>query len=150
MNAVLTEQTPAQLAKGCEAINRLEAEMAKHPPCEYGLVHRFTLHMCSREWSAKAGVKCTTRVHRTEHQFIISKGKVRIWMDGKGWQVFAAPYHGITKPGTKRVLDILEDLIFTTFHATDTTDIAALEAELAEPDLHLDALVEAQKQRAIA
>lgn len=140
--------TPDLPASGM--IARLESEMAKHPPCEYGLVHRFTPHLYSREWSAKAGVKCTTRVHRTEHQFIISKGKVRIWMEGSGWETFEAPYHGITKPGTRRVLDILEDLVFTTFHATTLTDIAAIEAELAEPDPELDALVESQKQRSIA
>ena len=125
----------------------LEAEMAQMRPCEYSLVHRFTPHLYSREWSAKAGTRCTTRVHRTEHQFIISKGKVRIWTEDKHWQLFEAPYHGITKPGTKRVLDILEDLIFTTFHATDKTDVAEIEAELAEPDEALDALVAAQKER---
>ncbi len=133
-----------------QQIARLEREMANHPPCEYGLVRRLTKGLYSREWSAKAGVKCTTRVHRTEHQFIISKGKVRIWTEADHWETFTAPYHGITTPGTKRVLDILEDLVFTTFHATDKTNMDEIDAELVEPDAELDALVEAQKQKAIA
>lgn len=132
-----------------DRIRALEQEMANHPGCEYGLVRRFTKGLYSREWSAKAGTRCTTRVHRTEHQFVISKGKVRIWTQQVGWTTYEAPYHGITQPGTKRVLDILEDLVFTTFHATDKKNVDEIDAELVEPDELLDALVEAQKQRSI-
>ena len=149
MNAVLTEQTPAQLAKGCEAINRLEAELAKCLPCEYQLVHRFTPGLYTREWSAKAGVLCTSKIHRTEHQFIISKGSAMIWTDGVGWKLFQAPHHGITKPGTRRVLHILEDIIFTTCHATNKTSAEEIEADLVEPDERLENLKEQQAREAL-
>jgi hypothetical protein len=33
-----------------------------------------------------------------------------------------APYFGITEPGTRRVLVMLEDTVWTTFHATELTD----------------------------
>jgi hypothetical protein len=34
-----------------------------------------------------------------------------------------APYHGITKKGTKRLVQIHEDVVFITVHATDKTTV---------------------------
>ena len=41
-----------------------------------------------------------------------------------------APHHGITKPGTKRVLYIHEETVWITVHATDKTDLQEIEDEL--------------------
>jgi hypothetical protein len=150
MSAVLTSPTPAQLAKECDALNRLEADLAKCPPVDHPETHRFTPGLYSRQILLKAGILCTSKIHRTEHQFIISKGKCRIWSEEKGWETLQAPYHGITKPGTRRALHILEDVIFTTFHATTKTDLAEIEADLIEPDARLEELRQQQAGRALA
>lgn len=151
MNETLTAPSPAELAKGCEALNQLERDLAKCPPVEHHEVHRFTKHLASREFHGKAGTLCTSKIHKTEHQFIISKGKVRIWSpETEEWELFEAPYHGITKPGTRRALFILEDLIFTTFHATDITDIEELEEWLCETTDELPRLRAMQERRAIS
>lgn len=75
---------------------------------------------------------CTSKIHKTEHQFIVSKGKAEVWVPGDGWQLIVAPYHGITKAGTRRALKIIEETIWTTFHPTDKTNLAEVEAELIE------------------
>lgn len=122
-----------QEAKSCEPLNLLEQIIARCPTMEHEEVHRFTPGLYSRQIFLKAGNICTSNIHKTEHQFIISKGKCRIWDGMNGWQTYEAPHHGITYPGTRRALHILEDVIFTTFHVTDKTDLKEIEADLIEP-----------------
>ena len=45
-----------------------------------------------------------------------------------------APHHGITMPGTKRIIYCHEDCIFVTVHATKLTDIARIEEEIIAKD----------------
>jgi hypothetical protein len=46
---------------------------------------------------------------------------------------------GVTMPGTKRALRIHEDTIWTTFHATELTDVAEIERTiLAESFAEID------------
>jgi hypothetical protein len=44
---------------------------------------------------------------------------VNVWIEGVGVQRIEAPYFGITKPATRRVLYIVEDCNWITFHPTD-------------------------------
>ena len=66
-----------------------------------------------------AGSLITSKIHKTEHPYIVSYGKVAVSIDSEDWYEITAPYTGITKPGTRRVLYILEDCIWTTFHRID-------------------------------
>ena len=59
----------------------------------------------------------TSKIHKTEHPFIVSKGVVSVSIDAGEWQLIEAPYSGITKPGTRRILWVHEDTIWTTIHA---------------------------------
>ena len=58
----------------------------------------------------------TSKIHKTEHPYVVSYGKAAVSIDAEEWYEITAPYTGITKPGTRRVLYILEDCIWTTFH----------------------------------
>jgi hypothetical protein len=75
--------------------------------------------MYIREIFMPAGSLITSKVHKTEHPYIVSYGKVAVSIDGDEWDEITAPYTGITKPGTRRILYILEDCIWTTFHRVD-------------------------------
>lgn len=128
-----------ELAKNCTELNDLEAEMRRIGPCaEPPLEHRFThdaagnVNLYSRTIFMPKGLICTSKIHRTEHQFVVSKGVLKVWMGG-GWQLIKAPYIGITKPGARRALMILEDTIWTTFHPTTLTDLDEIEKALIEP-----------------
>jgi hypothetical protein len=83
------------------------------------LVHRFTDGMYIREIFMPMGAIVTSMIHKTNHPFTISKGKALVQIDGGEWEEFVAPYTGITQPGTRRVLYILEDCIWTTYHSID-------------------------------
>lgn len=80
------------------------------------LRHIFTPGLYVREYSAKANTLVVSRTHKTDHPFIVSKGVVSVWIDGVE-TIIEAPYSGITKAGTRRVLFVHEDLIWTTIHA---------------------------------
>jgi hypothetical protein len=105
-------------------------QMAQLPQVECPLVHRFTPGMYSRELTVPKGTMGVTQIHLTEHQFVVSKGRILIWSPGGGVHEITAPHHGITKPGTVRMAVALEDTIWTTFHVTTETDVAELEKQL--------------------
>jgi len=134
-------------AKRCQPLNDFEAALAKLPSAEPPVVHRFTPGLYSREILLKKGIQCTSKIHKTEHQFLVSKGLFEMWSEETGWVMIdarAKPYHGVTKPGTRRAFKIHLDTYFTTFHPTTLTDLKEIEAALIEPDERLERLREQQ------
>ena len=86
------------------------------------LVHKFTHGQYVRRMDASAGQLIDTKIHMQEHPFFLMMGSMSILTD-KGIQRIKAPYQGITKPGTRRLMYIHEDSIFITVHATDKTTV---------------------------
>lgn len=122
---------PAHLARVC-ALAQLLRQM---PAVEMPLVHRFTPGLYVREIFMPKGSLVISKVHKTEHPYVISKGHAAVWTAGEGVAQLKAPHCGITKPGTCRVLFIHEDCIWTTFHPTTETSVEVLEATLVDlPD----------------
>jgi hypothetical protein len=104
-----------------QIMDNLEAAIIQHPnELIHGpLVHRFTDGMYIREIFMPAGSLWTSKIHKTEHPYVVSYGKVAVSVDAQEWYEITAPYTGITTPGTRRVLYIIEDCIWTTFHRID-------------------------------
>jgi hypothetical protein len=61
----------------------------------------------------------TSKIHNTEHPFTVSHGAAAVSIDGNDWEHIVSPYTGITQPGTRRILYILEDCIWTTYHPVE-------------------------------
>ncbi len=103
-----------------DRLDELEVAMLENcEPVHCLTTHRFTDGMYIREIFMPAGSLITSKIHKTEHPYIVSYGKVAVSIDGDDWDEITAPYTGITKPGTRRVLYTLEDCIWTTFHRVD-------------------------------
>lgn len=118
-----------------EAVDLLEAAIFKeNKPVDNEIINRFAEGLYSREIHLRKDQFVTSKIHKKEHFFIVSKGVLGISMDGMEWNFITAPYHGITKAGTRRMAFILEDTIFTTIHAnpTNETDIEKIEEMNAE------------------
>jgi hypothetical protein len=115
-------------------IDEVEGLLSNYPPIECPVIHRFIPGMYIREIYMPAGTFCTSKIHKFEHPFVVSKGKVSVWIDGE-IQVIEAPYWGITKPGTRRILFVQEDCIWTTFHVNpdDCKDVLEIENRIIEP-----------------
>lgn len=85
-------------------------------PLSCQLVHTFTPGLYSRQITMPKDSLILSEIHLTEHQFIISKGIACVKVNENDWEILEAPYHGITKPGTCRLLGITEECVWTTFH----------------------------------
>lgn len=123
-----------------DLIDRFEAELIKRG-AEYAgpgetltmcpVTHRFTPGLYIREIFMPAGTVLTSKIHKTEHPFAVLCGEVEVFTDG-GIELIVAPHMGITKPGTRRVLRIIKDTVWVTFHATQKTDPAEIEEDIIE------------------
>jgi len=120
-------------------IDALEAAMLSGaaPAVDLPLVHRWTPGLYIREIFMPAGTLLTSKIHKTEHPYVVTKGRVSVYIPGVGVEELAAGHFGITKPGTRRVLYIHEDTTWITFHpnADDEGDLAVIEQRLIEPHL---------------
>lgn len=127
-NLIPTGKVPTR-----EEIVRLQSEMAKLPQADLRTQHYFADGMYCRELFRAAGTLIVGKVHKAEHFFIITKGRMIVWTD-KGMVECGAGTILVSKPGTKRVTLSTEDSIGITVHRTDLKDLDAIEAELIEPD----------------
>lgn len=119
-----------------EAIDRLESVLLdRFKKIECPLKHTFMPGMYMREIFMPKGSKVSSKIHKFRHPYFILKGVVRVWLDGYGWQLIQAPFSGITEPGTRRVLDVLEDTVWVTVHSNpdDTEDLSIIEERVIEP-----------------
>jgi len=97
------------------------------------LKHSFADGCYIREIFMPAKELVISKIHKKLHPFFILKGKVSILTED-GVQYIEAPYNGITKPGTKRILYMHEDTVFITVSVTDKTDLKEIEEELIAKD----------------
>lgn len=114
-------------------LDAFEAMLSMGDPVECPIVMRKTPGCWSREFRGPAGAMIASKIHRTEHQFILSQGRVRVWTEGQGTVELVAPYHGITTAATRRALLVLEPIIWTTFHPSDADTLELLEQEVILP-----------------
>jgi hypothetical protein len=117
-------------------IDELEAALAVNGAADCPVIHRFTPGMYIREIFIRAGTLGTSMEHRTEHPFVISKGCIHVISESEGKVIYQAPYCGITQPGTRRVLYAETDTVWTTFHATDETDVEKIGEAILEPHVN--------------
>lgn len=118
-----------------DAIDALEmAMLSRYLEIKCPLNHSFGDQLYVREIFIPSGSKVTSKIHKKKHPFFVMKGKVKVWTDERGWQLIEAPYFGWTTPGTRRVLDVLEDVFWITCHANpdDTEDLEIIEQRIIE------------------
>lgn len=101
------------------AIDKIEEYMVTKPRMYGELTERGTPGLYSRELLMPAGMLCTSRIHKTCHQFVVSEGAISVYNTfGDTQDLFTSGHHGITYPGTRRVLYAHEDTRWVTFHPT--------------------------------
>jgi len=115
-------------------IDELEKVMlTEFEPIECPVDHIFTPGLYTRQIFMPAGSFITSKIHKTEHPYVVSQGLVSVWIDEGEEIVIDAPFTGITKPGTRRVLYVWEDTIWTTFHANpDNENLEQIEQRIIE------------------
>ena len=121
---------PVALPAVREKITELENAIQSLPVeqhLSFENLHNFCPGMYARTVFMPAGAVLTSKIHKTQHFFVVTKGSCTVSNSHGQLELISAPYLGVTMPGTKRALLIHEDCIWTTFHATDLTDVAEIE-----------------------
>jgi len=114
-------------------VDELEQELAKHPQVMCPVQHLFTLGLYTRIITMPAGILVTSEIHKTEHPFFILKGVVEVGNVETGEKkIYEAPYVGVTKPNTRRVLYVIEETIWATSHVTEETDPVKIGEKILE------------------
>ena len=103
------------------------------PQAELETVHYFADGMYCRAVIRPKGTLIVGKVHKREHFYIVTKGKVEVASDTET-KTYEAGAVLVSKPGTKRAVLALEDSICMTVHNTDNTDLEEIEKELIEED----------------
>jgi hypothetical protein len=114
-----------------EQINELEEHLRQFEQLPWDLDHTFAPGLYIRTLRIPAGAVAVGKIHKTEHIFILSKGRILVVTED-GRQEFEAPYQAICRPGLKRAVYALTDVVVTNVHITDETDLEQIEAAVIE------------------
>lgn len=121
-----------------DAILQLESEMKAHED-EQGVELEPIEYHCNgvyaRELKIPKGVACIGGIHLHAHINVVSKGVIRVFTE-EGVKTITAPSTFISPAGTKRAGYVLEDTVWTVFHATDSTNEGEIRKEFIAPDYH--------------
>jgi hypothetical protein len=115
------------------AIVSVENKMAQCPGAMFGdcfpLEHTFADGSYIRKITIPGGILMTSKLHKITHPYFILQGDVSVITD-HGIQRIKAPYFGITKAGTKRILFTHKETIWYTVHVTNETDLKKIEEQI--------------------
>jgi hypothetical protein len=95
----------------------------------FPLKHTFVDGAYVREITMPKGVLLTSKIHKVCHPYFILKGDVSVLTE-KGIVRIKAPFSGVTPAGTKRILYVHEETIWTTVHVTKEKDLVKIEEEV--------------------
>lgn len=108
----------------------LQADMLKlEEKIECPVTHTFAPGVYAREMRIPKGTLIVGKIHKHAHVNIVSKGSAQVMTEFGPMQI-DAPHTFVSQPGTKRVVLALEDVIWTTIHPTNETDLAKIEEEV--------------------
>jgi hypothetical protein len=115
------------------SIECLQAAIAKLPQVELVTNHYWADGMYCRELLIPQGATLIGKVHKHEHFFVVTKGKLAV-VSEFGQKVLEAPSVIVSPPGIKRAGFAITDVVCCNFHRTDERDFDKLEEYLVEYD----------------
>lgn len=91
------------------------------------LQHSFIDGVYVRTIFIPAGTTIVGKIHKHSHANILSQGEVSVFTEGAGLQRLKGPLTMTSPAGCKRAVYAHTDTHWTTIHATDETDLDAIE-----------------------
>jgi hypothetical protein len=123
-------------------LDRAESVIENLPPVECPTTHHFLPGWYIREITMPAGTILTSKIHRTEHPFHVSRGIVSVWTQNHGTIRICGPYSGVTKPNTRRLIYVWEECVWATFHPGNWSSVEEVERDIIQP--HINPLLKFQ------
>ncbi len=109
---------------------RQEAAEGRFQYQEFPLIHTFVPGKYLRSIFLPAGTRVVGKLHRHECLNWITSGLVQMFTETGGLELLQGPCKMLSPAGTKRVLHVLEDTIWTVEHLTSSTDLSQIESEV--------------------
>lgn len=109
-----------------QKISSMEGSMGAHP---FPLEHEFADGVYKRTIHSPAGTLVVGMIHRYAHFCVITKGDVSLLTED-GPKRVQAPYMFRSPAGSKRMVYHHTDTEWTTFHATECTNVEEIEDEI--------------------
>lgn len=128
-----------------EQVTEVAEYLKQFPQEELPVQHEFLDGIYMRTVYMKAGIIVVGKIHKQEHVAIISKGKATVVTE-YGVVEMQAPFMFKSPPGVRRALLIHEDMVWTTVHRSEHTDLEQLEEQLIAKDFNDPILVELERQ----
>ncbi len=102
-----------------EFLDAVELQMHECGLVHIEPVHEFTPGLYTRSIvDIPANTWLLSHIHKTEHQFIMSKGTIVIFTNDGNMNLYGAPFLGKTMPGTRRLALTADTVTWTSIHAT--------------------------------
>ena len=109
-------------------IKNLANAMKQMPQVEAPVKHYFSKGVYAREIFMPKDMLVVGKIHKTRHLNIISQGKCLVVTPTRQIKI-EAPFTFESAEGEQKVVYMLSDVIWTTIHLTESTDLAVIEEE---------------------
>ena len=155
MTAIVETIPSAMSAKKdfIEQVKEFEDAIGQLPGAVHGdaaapLKHSFGEGLYVREITMPKGWVFTSKIHKKAHPYFVMRGECSVKTE-TGTVRLKAGDHGMTEPGTKRVLYIQEECVWVTVHATQETELKEIEKDIMAEDYH-DLLEHTRRREALS
>lgn len=100
---------------------------------DLGIKHHFSPGVYAKEMHLLKGQFGISHRHKYDHISMLAQGAARVVVDGIETD-YAAPAFIMVRAGKEHQFIALDDITWFCIHATDETDVAAIDASLIEGD----------------
>ena len=108
----------------------LQEAVGTLPEVDCPLQHVFAPGAYARTIFIPAGTVIVGKIHKHAHLNILSQGVVLVTTETEGDRQLVGPLTMVSPPGTKRAVHALTDVVWTTIHLTNETDLTKIEDEV--------------------
>lgn len=108
----------------------LQAAVGSLPEVDFPLQHVFAPGAYARTIFIPAGSVIVGKIHKHKHLNILSHGHVSVMTEAGGVEDLTGPLTMVSEAGTKRAVYAHTDVVWTTIHLTNSTDLAVIEDEV--------------------
>lgn len=111
-----------------EFLKTIEGELSKAEQIDIPIEHYFSKAVYAREMKMPKGSLVIGKIHKHKNLNILSAGEVSV-LSIDGIVRVKAPHTFVASPGAKRMIFAHEDVVWTTIHGTELTEVSEIEQE---------------------
>ena len=109
---------------------KLQASIGELPEIDCPLQHVFAPGAYARTIFIPKGAVLVGKIHKHQHLNILSQGVVTVMTETGGLETLYGPVTMSSQPGTKRAVYAHTNVVWTTIHLTNETDLDKIEEEV--------------------